>query len=123
MVLKTPPKRNSRSPRKLFVGNKLKCSCDHQNTLNYKEEDDKRYFKTDDRELFGTKYASYKIPFAGEISAGNEAIYVPDCKNITQFCSGCFKYKCKHGYCHVCYLKLANKTDSSRPRQYRKTVT
>ena len=109
VLKKKQPKRKTRSPRILFEDPKeLKCPCDHLNTLSYKEESDKRYIKTTNCELFRTSCASCKIPITGEISADNEAMYVPNCKNLTHFCSGLFKYKYKHGFCHACYLKMVN---------------
>ena len=105
-------KRKIMSPRKSFEYKELKCSCDHLNTLSYREESNKRYFKTNDCKLFRTSCASCKIPFVGEISAGNKAMYVPDCKIPSHFHSNWFKYKCKYEYCHACYLEMVNQTDS-----------
>ena len=63
----------------------------------------------------------HAIPFVEEIGAGNEAMYVLDYKNLTHFCSGRLKYKCKHGFFHACNLKMVLQTDSGRPRRCRKT--
>ena len=83
---------------------------------NYKEEFDRRYFKGEDSELYGTICATCGVTFSDIAQADQDPVFIPDHNNPAHFCSGRCKFNCTHGYCHICYLKLASSSNRKRRR-------
>ena len=63
-----PQRKKKNAPRRIFYTDEdylmnVKCTYDHEDMSSYKEESDRRYFKDNESELFGTCCASCHVAF------------------------------------------------------------
>ena len=110
----TKKKTTTRKPRVIFEDDKH-CTYDHlEYDTGYKEESDRRYFKTG-MDLHDTRCFDCRVLFAYEAVQGG---CMPSSAQPVYFCEGRNKFGCKHGMCPGCHLKH---TKSGDRRSRRKT--
>ena len=100
--IKMTTKKNltKRKPRFIFEDDSIKKKRTYNHSeyaTGYKEESDRRYFKTG-MELHGTRCFDCKVLFSHDAVEG-EGCCMPLTVQPVYFCEGRIKFGCKHGLC------------------------
>ena len=122
--IKMTTKKNltTRKPRIIFENDSIKkrCTRNHSEYATwYKEESDRRYFKTG-MELHDTRCFDCKALFSHDTVEG-EGCCMPSTVQPVIFCEGRIKVGCKHGMCHGCHLIHTKSGDRGSRRKRNNT--